>query len=147
MLQARQVNKMTVSELYRSIEDAIRENLDCDKPDNLDEALELCNTTLHQELDNALIYTHRVLELWDGDTHDDICLADYDTISDAISASTYMQLYENCSDVVNEALENWVNNQIQTHDNYDVWQTETETNYWSLDNAFNILDTLNTGEW
>lgn len=88
--------------------DAIVEALNAAEPDNENEAQEVADTALHEYIDTELTYTYRVLELWDGSTHEEVDTADYETIMDAIIASTYYQLREDWQEYLESAVEEYV---------------------------------------
>lgn len=88
--------------------DAIVEALDYAKPDNEDDAREVAETALHEYIDTELIYTYRVLELWDGSTHEEVDLTSHETIMDAIIVSTYFQLREDWQEHVESAVEEYL---------------------------------------
>lgn len=88
--------------------DAIVEALNYAKPDNEDDAREVAETALYEYIDNQLIYTNQVLELWDGSTHEEVDLTSHETIMDAIIASTYYQLREEWQEHLESAVEEYV---------------------------------------
>lgn len=47
---------------------------------------------LHEEIDANLIYTSDIIDVWDGETHDNVDFRDADSISDLITESVYWQL-------------------------------------------------------
>lgn len=87
---------------------AVREHIEYVKPTTEDEALEAGDTALQEYIDNALIYTSDVLELWDGNTHNEVTLSDYDDLMSAITASTYFQLREEWSDAVYDGIDAYI---------------------------------------
>lgn len=88
--------------------DAMVEQLNYSKPTTESEAIEVAEEALSNYIDNELIYTYRILELWDGTTNDNITMSDYDDIMSAISASTYFQLTEQWADGVYDAIDKYI---------------------------------------
>ena len=89
---------------YRGAVDRIVEALEYVQPDTLAQALETADEALHEYIDNALIYTLDILHLWDGTTHEEVGLSDYDTIMSAVIASTYFQLREDWAGAIDDGV-------------------------------------------
>ena len=89
---------------YRGAVDCIVESLEYVQPDTLEQALETAEEVLHEYIDSALIYTRDILELWDGSTHEEVVLSDYDNIMSAVIASTYFQLREDWADAIADGI-------------------------------------------
>ena len=94
---------------YRGAVDCIVEALEYAQPATHEEALETADEALHEYIDNALIYTLDVLHLWDGSTHEEVGLSDYDTIMSAVIASTYFQLREDWADAIDDGVHEYAN--------------------------------------
>lgn len=90
---------------YTDAVEAVAEHVIYAAPDNEPEALEAAQTALYEFIDRALTYTADVLELWDETTNENIVLADYDNITDAIIASTYFQLLEDWADAIYDGID------------------------------------------
>lgn len=90
---------------YTDAVEAVTEYIIAEQPDNEAEALDQAQTALHEFIDTALICTADVLELWDGTTNENIVLTDYDSITDAIIASTYFQLSEDWADAIYDGID------------------------------------------
>lgn len=74
------------------------------QPATPEQAREAADEALHEYIDNALIYTTDVLLLWDGTTHEEVDLSDYDSIMSALIASTYFQLRGDWADTVDDGV-------------------------------------------
>lgn len=90
---------------YIGAVEAVAERIIGERPDNESEALDVAQTALREFIDSALIYTAGVLELWDETTNENVALADYDSIMDAIIASTYFQLLEDWADAIYDGID------------------------------------------
>lgn len=97
---------------YWDTVDAIVEHLDYVKPEDELSAVDAAREALHESIDSALIYTSDVLKLWDGSTHEDVSLADYEDIMDAITASTYCQLSEDWDDAVYDGIDKHIDKHL-----------------------------------
>ena len=94
---------------YRGAVDCIVEALEYVQPDTREQASETAEEALHEYIDNSLIYTRDILHLWDGSTHEEIGLADYDTIMSAVIASTYFQLREDWAGAIDDGIREYAN--------------------------------------
>ena len=94
---------------YRGAVDCIVEALEYAQPATLEQALETADEALHEYIDNALIYTLDILSLWDGTTHEEVDLSDYDSIMSAVIASTYLQLREDWAAAIDDGIRECAN--------------------------------------
>jgi len=97
---------MTIN--YEGAVSAIIETLEYNRPDNEATAIDLANEALHEYVDTGLTYTADVLELWDGSTAEEIDLANYDNLMDAVVASTYMQVKAEFNDAIFDGLDEYI---------------------------------------
>ena len=97
---------------YRGAVDCIVEALGYVQPAMLAQALETAEEALIEYIDNALIYTRDVLHLWDGTTHEEVGLSDYDTIMSAVTASTYFQLREDWAGAIDDGIREYAEGQV-----------------------------------
>ena len=89
---------------YHGAVEYIVEALGYAQPATPAQALETADEALHEYIDNALIYTLDVLRLWDGSTHREVSLSDYEDIMSAVIASTYCQLREDWAGAIDEGI-------------------------------------------
>lgn len=114
---------------YTDAAEAVAEAVTLERPDSENEALEVAQTALHEFIDTALIYTADVLEIWDETTNENIVLADYDSIADAIIASTYFQLLEDWADAVYDGIDDAIDAA------YRECPTDWDSDDWDRDDA------------
>lgn len=82
---------------------AVREAIAYANPADEDRAQEVGVDALAEFLDSSLIYAADALALWDWSTHEDVDLHSYHDLTDAITASVYLQLCDDWADVVEQA--------------------------------------------
>lgn len=82
--------------------------LEHDKPDTETTALDVANDALHTFVDNQLIYTSNILDLWDGSTHENVLLEEHSDILSAVIASTYFQLMDDLNDAIYDAVDAYI---------------------------------------
>lgn len=92
----------------RGAMDAIVEHLDYVKPENEVDAMDTAGDSLREYIDNGLIYSGDVLELWNGDTNENVLMEDYSNLMDAVTASTYYQLCEDWDWTVYDGMDAWL---------------------------------------
>lgn len=73
--------------------------------------LETAQQALSQYIDNGLIYTADILELWDGSTHEIVTTFDGSVdLMQMVTASTAWQLEEDWAEAVYDAIDDWLTN-------------------------------------
>lgn len=107
---------------YQGAVEAVREQLSYVKPSTESEALEVGQTALDEFIDSALTYTSVIMELWDGDTADEISLSDYEELASAIAASTYFQLRDTWGDAVLHGLDGYIAYALAGTEHFGDWE-------------------------
>lgn len=105
----------------------IVESLKYQKPETETHAFDIAQDSFNQTIDDSLTFTDDILEMWDGQTADEISLSDYSELSDAISASVYWQLRETYSDVVFDGVDNYIIDSLKEKDENDLVEPDGST--------------------
>lgn len=107
------------------------ENFSGDDPDSVFETLlEWAREALSQYIDNGLIYTVDILELWDGSTHEQVVIDRNRDLMDMVTESVAWQLHEGWADAVFDGADEWLTTVTGKDDRaeaLDVLTGETES--------------------
>ena len=77
-------------------------------PEDENAATDSAEEALHAYIDNGLTYYHDILELWDGNTHDEVYFEGSADIMNLITQSTYFQLREEWDWAIYDAIDEWL---------------------------------------
>ena len=91
-----------------------------DPKTNYEQLTVIAEVTFNEYLDNCLIYTRDVVEMWQDlgyPTPDEITLSDFSTIAEVITTTVYFELSDgNRAQAVVDGIDNYITSQIQERD-------------------------------